>query len=400
MARAKTGNPAAVGSSNGPLWGALFVVAASVLWGTTGTAATFAPSVSPLAIGAVAMGIGGLLQAALAARLIRLQWRGIRQRWRLVLPAAAAVAVYPLAFYSSMHLSGVAVGTVVSIGSAPVAAALIERFADHKPLTGRWTVGAVLGIGGAALLSFAGHSLAGPSSAGPSSAGPSSAGPITAGHGAVADGGTSAAESATQWASTAGIALGLVAGGTYALYSWGAHRLIAGGVTSRAAMGSVFGLGGLLLMPVLALTGAPLLASWTNASVGAYMAVVPMFAGYLLFGWGLARIRASTATGISLLETVVAAALAVLVVGERLPALGWLGAAVVLGSLFILSPLSQPRRTVESAGGLLPSAPAREGAVEQEAPAQRQQQETHHDGDHLLAADARHDDREREQANK
>ena len=165
-------------------------------------------------------------------------------------------------------------------------------------------------------------------------------------------------------------------------------------------MGSVFGLGGLLLMPVLALTGAPLLASWTNAAVGAYMALVPMFAGYLLFGWGLARIQASTATGISLLETVVAAVLAVLVVGERRTARGWLGAAVVLGSLFILSPRSQHRRRVNSAGGLLASVPARDGAVQQEARTQRQQQETHHYGDHLLAADARRYDREREQANK
>lgn len=136
----------------------------------------------------------------------------------------------------------------------------------------------------------------------------------------------------------AGIALGLVAGATYALYSWAAHRLIGGGLSSRAAMGTVFGLGGLLLMPVLAVTGAPLLESWTNFSVAAYMALVPMFAGYVLFGWGLARIRASTATGISLLETVVAAVLAVLVVGERLPLHGWLGAAVVIFSLFILTP--------------------------------------------------------------
>ena len=55
-------------------------------------------------------------------------------------------------------------------------------------------------------------------------------------------------------------------------------------------------LGGLLLMPVLAVTGAPLLASWPNAAVGLYMALVPMFAGYVLFGRGLARILPSTAT--------------------------------------------------------------------------------------------------------
>lgn len=294
------------------LWGALFVVGASILWGTTGTAATFAPAVGPLALGAAAMGVGGLLQALYAGRAIAAHRFRLRGQWQLVVLGAVAVAVYPLAFYSSMRLSGVAVGTVVSIGSAPVAAALIERFADRKPLTRRWIAGALLGISGAALLAFAGHAPAGPP-------GPS-------------------VDPSSQWGTTAGIALGLLAGGTYALYSWAAHRLIGGGISSGAAMGTVFGLGGLLLMPVLAFTGAPLLASWANFSVGAYMALVPMFAGYVLFGWGLARIRASTATSISLLETVVAAVLAVLVVGERLPAPGWLGAAVVLASLFILTP--------------------------------------------------------------
>ena len=320
------------GSSNAPLWGALCVVAASVLWGTTGTAATFAPSVSPLAVGAVAMGVGGLLQALYAANAITGQWPGLLARWRLVSLGAVAVAVYPLAFYSSMRLSGVAVGTVVSIGSAPVAAALIERFADGKLLTRRWMAGAVLGVSGAALLSFAGHAPA--------------------------------ASPGGSWASLAGIALGLLAGATYALYSWAAHRLIGGGLSSRAAMGTVFGLGGLLLMPVLAVTGRPLLESWVNFSVGAYMALVPMFAGYVLFGWGLARIRASTATGISLLETVVAALLAVLVVGERLPPHGWLGAAVVLFSLFIMAPRQSARVTFPS-----PS-PAGERLAQQQAGAQ------------------------------
>jgi DME family drug/metabolite transporter len=259
------------------------------------------------------MGVGGLLQALYAARAVTGQWPGLMERWRLVSLAAAAVAVYPLAFYSSMHLSGVAIGTVVSIGSAPVAAALIERFADHKLLNRRWLFGALLAVSGAGLLSFAAH-------------GPDGSG------------------AADPWAPAAGVLLGLVAGGTYALYSWAAHRLIGGGITSRAAMGAVFGLGGLLLMPVLAVTGRPLLDSWTNVAVGAYMALVPMFAGYVLFGWGLARIRASTATGISLLETVVAAVLAVLVVGERLPALGWLGVAVVLAGLFILTPGTPPHQ--------------------------------------------------------
>jgi DME family drug/metabolite transporter len=125
------------------------------------------------------------------------------------------------------------------------------------------------------------------------------------------------------------------------------------GVPSTAVMGTVFGLGGLLLMPVLAFTGAPLVASWQNLAVGVYMALVPMFAGYVLFGWGLARVRASTATTLSLTETVVAAVLAVLVVGERLPALAWAGAALVTCSLFVLTlPAPAKRyRQAESADG-------------------------------------------------
>ncbi|MFF1546592.1 DMT family transporter [Streptomyces sp. NPDC058291] len=124
---------------------------------------------------------------------------------------------------------------------------------------------------------------------------------------------------------------------TYALYSWAAHRLISRQIPSRAAMGAVFGIGGLLLLPVLAITGAPLVASWTNAAVGTYMALVPMFAGYVLFGWGLAHVPASTATTLSLLEPAVAAVLAVLIVGERLPVTGWAGITLVITCLAVLT---------------------------------------------------------------
>jgi drug/metabolite transporter, DME family len=224
-----------------------------------------------------------------------------------------------------MHLAGVAVGTVVSIGSAPLASAVIERIVDKRRFTRRWAAGAALGLVGAVLLCLAEAGQADPASA--------------AGSG---------------WSASAGIGLGLVAGLTYALYSWAAHRLINTGVPARAVMGAVFGAGGLLLMPVLAVTGAPLVASWQNFTVGTYMALVPMFAGYVLFGLGLARVRASMATTISLAETVVAAVLAVVVVGERLPALAWVGAALVAGSLFVLT-LPAPKRRYARAKEIPPA---------------------------------------------
>ncbi|MER5676222.1 MULTISPECIES: DMT family transporter [Streptomyces] len=285
------------------------VLLASVLWGTTGTAATLAPDVGPLAIGAVAMGLGGLLQAVVAAPRIRREAPLLRAQRGVVLLGAVAVAAYPPAFYSSMHLAGVATGTVVSIGSAPLASALIERVVDGRRLTRRWITGAVLGLSGTVLLCAA-----------------------------EATAGTSSGPGARSAGSTVlGVALGLTAGLTYAVYSWAAHRLIGRGLTSGAAMGTVFGIGGLLLVPVLPATGAPLLDSWSAAAVGAYMALVPMFLGYVLFGWGLARVGASTATTLTLLEPAVAAVLAVLVVGERLRPAGWAGVALIVCCLGVLT---------------------------------------------------------------
>ncbi|MGK9066588.1 DMT family transporter [Stutzerimonas chloritidismutans] len=287
------------------LIGSVAVLIAAILWGTTGTAATFAPEVSAIAIGAVAMGGGGLLQALLAAKGIRQSQAQLFRQWPLLLLGAVAVAIYPLAFYASMRLAGVAIGTVVSIGSAPLLSALIEYRLEGLKLTARWVAGAALGLAGMILLC------------------------LTENAGHVAGGGDGQVFQ--------GVLLGLVAGLTYALYSWTARRLMQHGIASRVSMGATFGIGGLLLMPVLFVTGAPLLASWGNAAVGLYMAVVPMLLGYLCFGHGLARVPASTATTITLFEPIVAAGLAMVVVGEKLTSLGWVGMGLVVACLVIIT---------------------------------------------------------------
>ena len=71
--------------------------------------------------------------------------------------------------------------------------------------------------------------------------------------------------------------------------------------------------------------------------VGIYMALVPMLLGYLLFGYGLTRVTPSAATTLTLAEPAIAALLAVVLVGERLPAIGWAGLAGTCASLLVLS---------------------------------------------------------------
>jgi len=293
---------------------AIFI--AAILWGTTGTAATFAPDASALAIGAAAMGVGGLLQALLAARSIVRRRSALLAQMPLVLIGAVAVAIYPLVFYASMRVAGVTIGTVISIGSAPLMAVLIENRLDGFKLSARWLTGAAIGVMGMAMI-------------------------------AVAESNGDHPLAETGYNVPHGILLGVFAGFTYSLYSWAARRLMQRGIPSTAVMGTMFGLGGVLLLPVLITTGGPLLASWNNASVGIYMALVPMFGGYVCFGYGLARVQASMATTITLLEPVVAAILAVIIVGERLPPLGWAGVGlVILCLVWTTAPVRRPRYAI------------------------------------------------------
>jgi len=285
------------------------VLVASMLWGTTGTAATFAPEVGPLAIGAAALGIGGILQALVAVPALRRASLHLRARFGIVITGAIAVFVYPLAFYSAMHLAGVAVGTVVSLASAPLVSGLLERLVDGKKLGGWWYGAAFLGIiGSAALIASTDHQSINQSS------------------GVIV-----------------GIILGLVAGSSYATYSWVVQRLMADGIGRPAAMGSVFGLGGVFLMPVLVVTGGPLLESPQATAVGVYMALIPMFLGYVAFGYGLSKIPASSATTVTLTEPAVATVLAVGIVGEQLTPLGWFGLAMFGLVLILLACAPQPK---------------------------------------------------------
>lgn len=286
--------------------GTLLVLVAAVFWGTTGTAATFAPHAGPIAIGAAAMGIGGLLQAAVAVRPLRKDAALLRRHPGLLAIGAVSVTIYPLAFYLGMHQAGVAVGTVVALASGPIFAALLERLIDGTPLEPRWFVGAGLGIAGTVLLA------------------------LDRAHGTV-----DAAGEASGAAS--GVALALVAGLTYALYTWAVRRLMRAGATSRAAMGAVFGVGGLLLLPVLLATGAPFLLDPRDLAVGAYMALVPMFLGYLAFGAGLRTVSARSATVLTLAEPAVAALLAWWIVGERLGPVGLAGIALIAVCLAVFS---------------------------------------------------------------
>ncbi|UQE75479.1 DMT family transporter [Gordonia sp. PP30] len=251
---------------NGSRAAALATVAAAVLWGTTGTAAAFAPTLGPILIGAVARGGGGILQAVVNAGALRRERRALHDRLSVTALGALCVVIYPLAFYTSMHVGGVALGTVVSLASAPLASAVIERVADARPISRRWAASCALGVAGCALLCVS----------------------RSAGTGGNV---------------VAGVLPGLAAGAAYAGYSWAMRRLMAHDISRDAAAGAVLGGGGVVLAAGAVAGGASLAAAPPSSwAVLAYLAVVPMFGGYVLFSRGLAGIDATTATTLTLLE--------------------------------------------------------------------------------------------------
>lgn len=286
--------------------GAWALVLASLLWGTTGTAASFMPGdVSPVAIGASTMVVGGLLLFATAAPIaLRALRHPPARRWLLI--GGVGVFAYPLAFYASMDLAGVAIGNVVSLGTGPVFAALLEWVFERHRLSRRWLVCTAIAVVGVTLLALGAQDDAGGEAVVP------------------------------------GVLLGLVAGLSYALYTYASSRAIRTGHGPRGVMGAMFGIGALALVPVLLVFGAPLLQSGQSIGIGAYLALGPMFVAYLLFGIGMRTLRSSTATTITLLEPFVATLLAVLIVGERLDAVGWVGLALILGAVTALATARQP----------------------------------------------------------
>jgi drug/metabolite transporter, DME family len=200
------------------------------------------------------------------------------------------VASYPITFYPAVATAGVAVATVVALGSAPVFTGLLFWFAGEHPTT-RWLLGAGLAIPGCAALVLGGATAY-------------SAHPL-------------------------GILLAALAGLSYTVYTVVSGRLIGQGHHPRAVLGTLFGGGGLLVVPVVLVPGGTALANPRTALVIGHLALVTTFLAYLLFGHGLRHTTAAMATTLTLIEPAVAALLGIVVLHGQLAAVSWAGLAVL-----------------------------------------------------------------------
>jgi DME family drug/metabolite transporter len=277
------------------------ILLAAVLFGTTGTAQAVGPGLDPLAVGASRIAVGGALLglfalAAAAAGRIRLR-TGAGPG--VVLLAGACVAVYQATFFAAVADTGVAVGTVVAIGSGPAFAGLFAGTLVGERLTRRWVAATGLACAGVVLL--------------------------------VLGGGAGGSVSAP------GVGLALVSGAGYAGYAVASKRMLDAGGAPEAVMASVFGVGAVLMLPLLAIVPAGGLVTPAGVTLMLYLGAVPTALAYVLFARGLERTGASETTTLTLAEPLTAAALGVIALGERPGLAAAVGAALVLGGLAVLA---------------------------------------------------------------
>src|SRR3954465_12245582 len=114
------------------------VLLAAVCFGTTGTAQALGPAASPVAVGAARIVLGGTLLVVIA----RVMGIRVPRIDATVLGIAVPIAIYQLSFFAAVKLTGVAVGTVVAIGSGPAAGGALGRGVTGGGVTRRRRAGA------------------------------------------------------------------------------------------------------------------------------------------------------------------------------------------------------------------------------------------------------------------
>ncbi|WP_088008623.1 DMT family transporter [Indiicoccus explosivorum] len=274
----------------------LFVLLGAILWGTTGTAQSFIEGEAhPLTIGAFRLAIGGfsLLIFAAAAGKLKLN----RTAGASVFLSAVSMALFQPLFFSSVQLTGIAVGTVVTIGSAPMLSGIIEwLFLKRRP-DRVWVLATALAIAGCILLF---------------------------------------AEGETLTIDPAGVLAGLGGGLAFATYATVSKQALER-MDTVSAVAVIFSLAALLLLPFLWVFDTGYAAEAGNLAVLLYLGIGATTLAYMLFSAGLRHIRSSAAVTLSLAEPLTAALLGVLLVGETLSALAWTGVALLLAGIVALS---------------------------------------------------------------
>ena len=292
----------------------LTVLAAAVLWGTAGTAQALGHGqASPAALGAARLLVGGSTLAAVAALspVGRAAMRSCFCRRSLpwTLAAAIATALYQVAFFSSVARTGVALGTIIMLGTAPLFTALLSRLFLREGLTRRWLLGTAVAVTGCALVIIPQGEIS---------------------------------------VNLLGFGLALVAAACYGVYTVSAKRLLHHHAP-LAVIAASLGLGAVLLFPI-ALRQAPELLQPRSALTVLWLGFAATALAYTFFARGLRRVPAASVATLGLAEPLAAVLLGLLVLGERLSPIVSVGVMFLFAGLVLVATIRRVPPIAPNAG--------------------------------------------------
>jgi DME family drug/metabolite transporter len=289
--------------------GLLLLLGTGLLWGTIGIAAKLIYRETTLDAVSVTW-----LRAAVAAPVcLALGWSALgRDLFRAPRRDLALMAVlgmilifYQWAYLAAIDRIGVAPATLIALCVPPALVAFASTLFFGETMDGRLAVALSAALLGTALL--VGQPEAG-----------------------AREPGAMAAGVALALASATGLAAHVLA-----------SRFLAGRRPTIQPLSIAFTVGMIVFAPVALGRGVVFVQPPVGWLLLVYLGVVPSALAYVMFQRGLRDVAATTASVLTLIEPLTAAILAWLLFGERLSPLGFVGGALLLGAILLLS-----RRTI------------------------------------------------------
>ena len=139
---------------NNPYFGPLTLLAGVLIFSTNGFWQAIAPDgATPYVVAASRLLIGGIalsLWCLVRYRKIHLHvWD-----WKAIGIYAVALWLYQICFFQGVHLIGVAVGTVIAVGSTPIFTGLIQAFLYKEKPDSLWYIATAFAIAGLVLVNM------------------------------------------------------------------------------------------------------------------------------------------------------------------------------------------------------------------------------------------------------
>ena len=291
------------------------VLAAALLFSTAGTAQALADVAStPLGVGTARLVVGTTLLVLLLP-VFRQRRMDVLRLWRepAVLIAGACVGLYQWAFFAGVQGAGVALGTVLIIGSAPLIAGAIAWLVLRRRPSVTWLVTTLVGVLGLVLLSSAGIMSGNPG----------------------------------------GVVASLTAGACVAIYTVAVKTMLDRGVHPAVLLASTCAFGGLFLLPFAWTQPMGWLLEPRGIALALYLGVATLAIANTLQLRGIDALGPAPVNTLMLAEPMLATIWGLLLLGESITMIGVVGLFLVLGGLVFegVSLVARPRRAAVSSSG-------------------------------------------------